>query len=45
MASVGACSPLINLLINFFIGFSVGASIVVSRRYGAEDEKRNAENV
>ena len=38
MASVGACSPVVSLLVNFFIGISVGASVVVSRKYGANDE-------
>jgi len=38
-ASVGASSPIINLLINFFIGISVGGSVVVSRRYGAHDDE------
>lgn len=38
MASVGATSSLTNLLINFFIGMSISATILVSRRYGANDK-------
>lgn len=38
-ASVGASSPIINLLINFFIGVSVGGSVIVSRKYGAHDDE------
>ena len=39
MASVGSTGALTNLLINVFVGMSLGASVVVSRRYGAGDEK------
>jgi len=39
MASVGASSPVVNLIVNFFIGISVGGSIVVSRNYGAKDDE------
>lgn len=39
MASVGATSSLTNLLINFFIGISIGSTILVSRKYGANDKE------
>ena len=39
MASVGATSPLNNLLTNFFIGISIGASVIISRRFGAHDSQ------
>ncbi len=39
MASVGATSSLTNLLINVFIGISLGASVVMSRRFGADDKQ------
>ena len=39
MASVGATSSLTNLLVNIFIGLSLGASVVTSRKFGAEDKK------
>lgn len=37
IASVGACSSLINLMINFFIGLSAGSGIVMARHYGAKN--------
>ncbi len=39
MASVGAASTIYTLLINVFIGFSLSANVVVSRKFGAHDEK------
>ncbi len=40
LASVGACSTLINLLVNVFMGLAVGANVVIARAIGAHDEKR-----
>lgn len=40
LASVGACSTLINLLVNIFMGLSVGANVVIARAIGARDEKQ-----
>ncbi len=37
MAAVGSTSSLNNLLLNVFIGISLGASVVVSRKFGAND--------
>ncbi len=39
MASVGATGSLCSLIISLFIGLTAGASVVVSRCYGARDEK------
>ena len=39
MASVGATSALTNLLLHLFLGMSVGTSVIMSRRFGAQDEK------
>ncbi|MBP3580653.1 MAG: MATE family efflux transporter [Clostridia bacterium] len=39
IASVGACSSLINLMINLFIGLSAGSGIVIARHYGARNDK------
>lgn len=39
LAAVGSTGPLINLLVNVFIGLSVGANVLVSRYYGANQEK------
>lgn len=36
MASVGATTPVSNLLINVFMGISLGTSVVVSRKFGAK---------
>ena len=37
IASVGACSSLINLMINLFIGLSAGSGIVIAHHYGAKN--------
>lgn len=34
----GSCVMVINLLVNFFVALSSGASILISQRFGAEDE-------
>ncbi len=36
MASVGATTPISNLLINVFMGISLGTSVIVSRKFGAK---------
>lgn len=40
LAAVGSTSSLTHLIINLFIGLSLGATIVVSRHFGAKNEKR-----
>ncbi|MBQ4517227.1 MAG: MATE family efflux transporter [Clostridia bacterium] len=37
IASVGATGSLCSLIVQFFIGCSVGASVLVSKKYGAQD--------
>lgn len=44
LASVGASSPIINLLVSFFTGLSVGASILIARYFGAKDENKLRES-
>lgn len=39
LAAVGSTSSLINLIINVFIGYSTGSSVVISRYFGANDDK------
>ena len=39
LASVGSTSSLTNLVINLFVGLSLGAGVVVSRKYGSEDNE------
>lgn len=39
LAAVGSNGPLVNLIINVFMGLSVGASVVVSRAFGAGNDK------
>lgn len=39
IASVGACSSLINLMINLFIGLSAGSGIVIAHHYGAKNNE------
>lgn len=39
LAAVGSTNSLIQLLINLLMGFGTGASVLVSRHYGAKDEK------
>ncbi len=39
LAAVGSTGSLINLLTNLFIGVSIGANVLVSRYYGAKQEK------
>ena len=42
VASVGAVSPIANLLVNSFVGFSAGINAVLARSLGQRDEKRTA---
>jgi len=39
MASVGATSALSGLLVQFFLGIAIGTTIIVSRRYGADEKE------
>lgn len=39
LAAVGASGPLINLFIGFFVGLSSGATVILSQRYGAQDDE------
>ena len=40
LASVGASSPILNLVYGFFIGISSGATVILSQAYGAGDWER-----
>ena len=40
LASVGASSPILNLVYGFFIGISSGATVILSQAYGAGDRER-----
>lgn len=42
VASVGAVSPIANLLVNSFVGFSAGINAVLARSLGQQNEKRTA---
>ena len=45
MAAVGSTSSLINLLTNVFIGLSIGVSVLISKFYGAGQQKDIFETV
>lgn len=45
LAAVGSTSPLINLLTNLFVGLSVGVNVLVSRYYGAKQDRELSETV
>ena len=45
LAAVGSNTSLINLFVNFFMGLSIGANVLVSRYYGAKQEKELSETV
>lgn len=45
LAAVGATGALINLIVNLFMGFAVGANVLVSKYYGAGDNKSLSETV
>ena len=42
VASVGAVSPIVNLLVNSFVGFSAGINAVLARSLGQQNAKRTA---
>lgn len=39
LAAVGSSNPIINLLVSFFMGLSTGAGVIISRFFGARDQK------
>lgn len=45
LAAVGSNTSLISLFVNFFMGLSIGANVLVSRYYGAKQEKELSETV
>lgn len=45
LSAVGSTGALINLMINVLMGLSTGASVVISRFYGASDEKNLSETI
>lgn len=45
LAAVGSNTSLINLFVNFFMGLSIGANVLVSRYYGAKQNKELSETV
>lgn len=45
LAAVGSNTSLINLLLNIVMGLSIGANVIVSRSYGAKDEKSIQQSV
>ena len=45
LAAVGATVPVVNLLVGIFSGLSVGVNVLVSRYYGAQNEKELSETV
>ena len=40
LASVGASSPILNLVNGFFLGIASGATVILSQAYGAGDRDR-----
>jgi putative MATE family efflux protein len=45
LAAVGSTGALTQLLISFFMGMSSGASVLISRYFGAEDDKKLSDTV
>lgn len=45
LAAVGSNTALVSLVVNVFLGMGTGASVLVSRYYGAKDEKSLSETV
>ena len=45
LAAVGSNGSLINLFVNLFMGLSIGVNVLVSRFYGAKQEKHLSETV
>ena len=39
LAAVGATSPIINMLVGIFLGISSGAGVLISKKYGAKNDK------
>ena len=39
VAAVGACGSLITLMVSLFTGFATGASVLISKRVGANDDQ------
>lgn len=39
VASIGASTPIVNLLVNFFMGLSVGATVLIAKYFGAKREQ------
>ena len=39
LAAVNSSSPIVNLLVSTFMGLSMGGTVVLSNRFGAEDEE------
>ena len=39
LAAVGSSGPLLNLFIGFFTGLASGATVIISQRYGADDQE------
>ena len=40
LAAVGSTTSIINTMVMFFNGTSIGASVIISRHYGAHDDKK-----
>lgn len=45
MAAVGSNTALISLITNLFLGLSIGANVLVSRYYGARQQKQLSETI
>ena len=45
VASIGASTPVVNLLVNFFMGLSVGATVLIAKYFGAGRDKDLSETV
>ena len=45
VASIGASTPIVNLLVNFFMGLSVGATVLIAKYFGANRKKDLSETV
>ena len=44
-AAVGSTGPIINTVVGFCAGLATGASVIISQRYGAHDEKGLSDSV
>lgn len=45
VASIGASTPIVNLLVNFFMGLSIGATVLIAKYFGANRNKDLSETV